>query len=879
MAMIWGLLSLLTYGITKKSAGFLLPAWTAIFIAGILHGSLLALLLSWIPLSLNFLGLPEVLDNVFRLGWRGMLLLLGHFALDLCCWRGTLPSLERLRIACPTLRKRVYGYAAASLVFALLFALPPVFFFCFTCYLLSDLYLEGHRSRLPWTLTWVLFFAFFHTQLLYKHTLARDWASMEQLASHLANPTDPLLLREIPRWRNLLEKAPQSVLLWKAWREGNLPSEQVHRELVQIVKPSPYARAHYRLEFASKIPDRAGFQFSPSGGAGYALACRKIGWLWISLQPEEGSRLVRLQGGYYKGLRALADHHAAIWIPSRWIYREGRFRFSNLESTLDAEEKGHSRIFNSRYMRYVYRGSGGLRVFVERRLGGYAKPMSFFSLTAAVGLCAVLLWLAAQWIGRQRVLPRGIGQVPAYRSLRSSIHRSFLFLTLCTLGLLSVTTLYYFERSQRQEIEQFRWEAGRQLATTFGGRFHGTAQQLESVARQHGLDFVYARSGKPLRSSFHFPPPGITEPFPFGDGRPEGLQEHILWHGKPLMRIWIPLNVPKGREGKDWLGIYFPDAGVGVNQDALDFLGALFSGYLLLMLSVSALTIYVSQTFTHPLDQLRQHIRLLRADASKKISWNRNDEVGQLVEAYNTAVDALWISAEKLKKRERESAWREMARQVAHEIRNPLTPMKLSLQHLQRTGKEEPERIGALWPRWAGTMLEQINTLDHIATAFSQFATMPPADNTAFDLGDLLDRLLDLYRQQEPQRHRFAYQAEAPSFPVYADKTQMQRVLTNLLNNAVQAIPPDSLGEISVYASRIGPDRMRLEIRDNGRGVDLEARPKIFSPYFTTRSSGTGLGLAMSRAIVENAGGCIGFQPLPDRGSCFWFELPLLATA
>lgn len=137
-------------------------------------------------------------------------------------------------------------------------------------------------------------------------------------------------------------------------------------------------------------------------------------------------------------------------------------------------------------------------------------------------------------------------------------------------------------------------------------------------------------------------------------------------------------------------------------------------------MSISAISIYITHSLTHPLDQLGKHLGNLKIDTSEKITWHKNDEVGQLVYAYNSAIDALWESTEKLRKTEREVAWREMAKQVAHEIKNPLTPMKLSLQYMQRAGKLQPDLIQTLLPNLTTTMMEQINTLDQIATAFSR---------------------------------------------------------------------------------------------------------------------------------------------------------------
>ncbi|MFN6062987.1 MAG: ATP-binding protein, partial [Bacteroidota bacterium] len=290
----------------------------------------------------------------------------------------------------------------------------------------------------------------------------------------------------------------------------------------------------------------------------------------------------------------------------------------------------------------------------------------------------------------------------------------------------------------------------------------------------------------------------------------------------------------------------------------------------------SAITIYYSNSLTHPLDQLGRHLENLKMGESDKIDWHKNDEVGQLVNAYNVAIDELQQSYEKLRKTEREVAWREMAKQVAHEIKNPLTPMKLSLQYLQRAGKLQPDLIQTLLPKLTMTIMEQINTLDEIATSFSQFASMPNPQNITFNLVDLLQQSLDMHRHHfDDNNDSFYCNIEADSYPIFADKNQMQRVINNLLMNAVQAIPTEKNGKINIRLFQMKNDLVRLEIEDNGEGVAAETQEKIFSPNFTTKSSGTGLGLAMCKDIIENAGGNIGFSSSPTIGACFWIEMPL----
>jgi nitrogen fixation/metabolism regulation signal transduction histidine kinase len=414
------------------------------------------------------------------------------------------------------------------------------------------------------------------------------------------------------------------------------------------------------------------------------------------------------------------------------------------------------------------------------------------------------------------------------------------------------------------------------MISTLQRRFHGSNHPLASIAKQHGYDFVLTDEKGNEFKSFSFNPPGGFKHNLQNKTNFSYKKEEIFWKGKELLRIWFPVKKIGGKESKSMIGIYFPVGDTHQNMEAVDFMGALFSGYLFLLLSISAITIYYSNSLTHPLDQLGKHLENLKMGASDKIDWHKNDEVGQLVNAYNAAIEELQQSYEKLRKTEREDAWREMAKQVAHEIKNPLTPMKLSLQYLQRAGKLQPDLIQTLLPKLTMTIMEQINTLDEIATSFSQFASMPNTQNITFNLVDLLHQSLEMHRHHfDDNNDSFNCNIEANSYPIFADKNQIQRVINNLLLNAVQAIPTEKNGKINIRLFQMKNNLVRLEIEDNGEGVDIATQQRIFSPYFTTKSSGTGLGLAMCKDIIENAGGNIGFTSSQSMGACFWIEMPL----
>ena len=251
--------------------------------------------------------------------------------------------------------------------------------------------------------------------------------------------------------------------------------------------------------------------------------------------------------------------------------------------------------------------------------------------------------------------------------------------------------------------------------------------------------------------------------------------------------------------------------------------------------------------------------------------FRSRDEIGMLVEEYNRMVHELAASAEKLARSERESAWREMARQVAHEIKNPLTPMRLSIQHLLRAWNDQTTDREELLKKVSHTLIEQIDSLSHIATAFSNFAQMPQGYPEPTDLLEALKKTYNLFNESYPG----IISLDVPDQPlmVMADKEQLGRIFSNLIKNAVQAIPDNKKGEIVVRLS-IKNKMVLIQVEDNGIGIPEELKPKIFVPNFTTKSGGTGLGLAMVKNLVEQAGGIVYFTDRHEGGTVFTVEWP-----
>lgn len=312
-----------------------------------------------------------------------------------------------------------------------------------------------------------------------------------------------------------------------------------------------------------------------------------------------------------------------------------------------------------------------------------------------------------------------------------------------------------------------------------------------------------------------------------------------------------------------------------VREELSSSLLALLNIYSLLIVLSMIVTFVIANQLTIPLEMLQEKIGRIRLGRKNEIiDYRANDEIGGLVAEYNRMIRELEKSAELLAQSERESAWKEMARQVAHEVKNPLTPMKLNVQYLLKAWEDQKPDFGERLKKFHVSMIEQIETLSSIASEFSYFAKMPEAFRQEIDLGDVLKNCIEFFTNHDHALHLEFINETTGKTAILADRDQMVRVFNNVIRNAVQAIPEERQGRIIVKLTRKG-SIFEISIRDNGSGIPEEVRDKIFSPNFTTKNSGMGLGLSMTKTIIENMNGEIFFETYENAGTTFYIRIPV----
>lgn len=487
-------------------------------------------------------------------------------------------------------------------------------------------------------------------------------------------------------------------------------------------------------------------------------------------------------------------------------------------------------------------------------------------------------------------------------NIRSQIYITIIFISLFSFLVIVAATIVFFynryERNNQERLSRAIKIMADDIQNKIGGQSEfnelisayksGSDNQLEKllndVAEIHGTEVnLYDTEGNLVMASTPFIySKGILtsrmNPVAFFYIKNEQLVQFMNQEQMgdiPYKSIYSPV---RDTYGKTYAYLNIPSfvSQVELEKEISNFLVTIININAFIFLLAGVIALFITHRITSSFLLIGHKMREINlGKLNEEITWHRDDEIGGLVKEYNKMVVKLEESAYALAKSEREGAWREMARQVAHEIKNPLTPMKLSIQYLQKAINNNSANVKQLAANVAQTLIEQIDHLSKIAADFSQFANIGNMNTEVFDLHEILFSLGSLYESTENMQ--FSWHPAHQHVLVEADKTQLNRLFTNLFQNAIEACYNQEYCNLSI-TEELTEDSVVVKISDNGDGIPEAMKKKIFTPNFTTKSSGTGLGLAMSKTIIEQVRGKIWFETVEGQGTTFMVEIPLASN-
>ena len=462
-------------------------------------------------------------------------------------------------------------------------------------------------------------------------------------------------------------------------------------------------------------------------------------------------------------------------------------------------------------------------------------------------------------------------------SLRTRIFIAMIFLVLLASVLIAAVTIYqyneqaddYHEKRLERKEEAIKtaitYELGRDSIQSFETLVLPQVidRKLNEISDIHNLQInIYDLQGKLLRSSFFKNAMDTID---------KNLSKEIM-HSlvmNPDHRLVLSRTMPDGNKfrsaysylsgNKDQtvgiIGVPYQQDNTFQDEELREFLERLSFVYLVILVIAVVIAYFLSKYITLSLENVsRRMLQTTVERSNQKIELGEaSQEIISLVESYNSMVDRIEDSAVKLAQSERKHAWREMARQVAHEIKNPLTPMRLSVQSLDLSFDPKDPQIKEKIHEFCESMVQQIDTMSSIASAFSNFAEMPKPVKEDLNLAEEVKKALDIFH--EPY---ISFEPTDKSLMIRLDRIQLTRIITNLVTNSIHALKLTENKSIEVRIKDEGP-RVLIEVEDNGEGISQEDAPFIFEPKFTTKSSGMGLGLPMVRNILEAFNGEISF--------------------
>jgi signal transduction histidine kinase len=754
----------------------------------------------------------------------------------------------------------------ASVVLVHLFRLDinPLFFglFMVSFLFLLDLFIDINYKTITWVIWWAILFGIYLSAVFFNYDIKKDIFLHEDFLQNALYTLDD---EEVSHIKN-------SGVLSDITREVNelliLPEEaQYDRQDINDYLNEKFARSDFQVE----VFDSLGHNLFDA----YKMPANLINVrdsvsfdeidniVWFSRQ---GADRYIIETGFQLPIRPrINDFPINYYINNKKVRQDLYLSPSEISLVNNSPDN----IIHKNSDVYIkYKPSADKLLITKKSFFSIVKPVALFSfLFSAIVLLILILGIANTFID---FLPDNWPfKVQNIDSLNSKIQLGLILVILFSFILIAIITTSFLKTFIENRNELFIKEKLNAIARDLDDKTKIAQSEQETVA-----------IAKNYEKSLEITHDAELDIIPLNNKRTKGEYFPFVYFAKQVApRAFRDYSQDKR---KNFIPILYDSKTVGYtvlsyknnlssSVSVFDFLGSIFNVYVFLFLITSVLAIFIARSITKPLALLNQKLsQLTLGKRNELISWDKEDEIGILIKNYNNMVNQLEKSAVLLAKTERDSAWREMAKQVAHEIKNPLTPMKMYIQHLEKAISQQPENAKQITKKISATLMEQIDNLTQIANSFSNFAELPKTNNTKIELNSVVEVVHNLFRKREDME--ISLSEPINSINVFADKNQLIRILNNLVKNAIESIPHDKKGKIVLKLYSKG-DKAIIQVSDNGSGVPDDMKDKIFQPKFTTKDSGSGLGLAIASNMLESMNGRLYFDSEENIGTNFYIEL------
>lgn len=754
------------------------------------------------------------------------------------------------------------------------------------CYYYSlELNSESLSSKLIWSIWFLILNAGLLSSVLYYYTIKKDVRQTQEQLQILYTTKDSAA-------RNQLNALHANILSSEAYK--NIHSNRADGKFSKVDLLT-YLKSTIPKNYAVKLEDI--FLYSPEGESRiineektrdgvlrsyieklnpeetilYNPITNK---LLLDFKQEEGNLLVCLSENNKQKFTKRFDYG---------LFHRTQQLSGNLKTLPELNENDIQKnsILNKDGVAHIFHKVNKDKVlYAQKRYSNLLKPISLFSFIFCMsGFFVFLISVLGIYFD---LFKSPFLNIASFSSLSTKIQMVIIFLILVSFLAIGIVTSLYFNQilknNQEKNISAKVISINNSLQNKLAGiddlqsALNLIENQLPKLSDINSITAsFYSKDGLSLHSSDKTK---LYPFYPFYQHRAHGKKESYTIQSNNIVSAYFPLtHSVLGTVGYISLDdeSYTKDS---VKSSISEFLSSMLNLYVFLFFIAGALAIAMSKSITRPLTALQLRLKSIKIGSKNEvIEWEANDEIGNLINSYNDMLVKLEKNVELLAKTERDTAWREMAKQVAHEIKNPLTPMKLSIQYLKRTTSTDPQNSAAMVDKISNTLIEQIDNLAEIANAFSNFATLPQANNDKINLNEVVEVVHDLFRKRDDMEIKLFEPLNA--IEVFADKNHMIRILNNLVKNAIQSIPEERKGVISISLYK-EEDKAVIKVEDNGKGIPKELQEKVFTPYFTTKTSGTGLGLAISTNMLSAFGGRMYFDTVLNKGTSFYIEIPLM---